>query len=66
MAQALGEAQMLAWQVGMAQGDAEAMALYARIEAAMAEVQTLRLGGRTERPREDDPDWTQNAPWTTR
>jgi hypothetical protein len=57
---------MLAWQLGMDRGDSEAMALYARIEAAMAEVQALRLGGRRDSRPEIDPDWTQIAPWTTR
>jgi hypothetical protein len=65
LAQALGDAQMLAWELGTARGDSEAMQLYGRIESAVAEVQSLRLGGRMTSRQEHDPEWTHIVPWAT-
>jgi hypothetical protein len=65
LAQALGDAQMLAWELGIARGDSEAMELYGRIETAVAEVQSLRRGGRMTSPQEHDPKWTDVVPWAT-
>ncbi len=43
----------------------EALELYSQIELVIAEVQSLRLGGRLEQPSLDDPEWSKNLPWAT-
>jgi hypothetical protein len=65
LAAVLAEAQVVAWGLGTAGGHAEAMELYSEIELAIAEVQSLRLGGRLERPGEVDPEWRKNLPWAS-
>ena len=64
MAAALIDAQQLVWDFGLATGSAEAMELYARIEAAFSEVQALRLGRSSIAHCEDDPNWTEILPWS--
>ena len=45
LAEALEQAQRLAWTMGLLEGDSvEAMQLYGRLEAARLEVQSLRSG----------------------
>ena len=64
LADALEEAQKVAWRLGVSEGDsAEAKALYGRIEAARAEVETLRLGGFRRIREESDPDWANILLW---
>ena len=64
MAEALIEAQHLAWRMGLASANPEAMELYGRIEAAFSEVQALRLGRRPISTNEHDPKWTDIVPWS--
>ena len=64
LGEALAEAQVLAWHLGLARGDPQAMELYGRFESAIAEVQSLRLGGRIAASAEDGPDWTEIIPWS--
>ena len=46
LADAVDQAQKLAWRLGVADGDSEeARTLYARLEAVRAEVNSLRFGG---------------------
>jgi hypothetical protein len=54
---AVGEAQLLAWRLGVAEGSSEeARALYARLEAVRAEIEWLRIGWAGVR-KEIDPKW---------
>ena len=58
LAQAIAQAQRLAWRLGVVEGDSEeARQLYARLEAVGAEVQSLRFGGWADVRREIDPAW---------
>lgn len=64
LADALDEAQKVAWRLGVSEGDsAEAKELYGRIEAAQAEVDRLRLSGFRRIREESDPDWTDLLLW---
>ena len=64
LADALDEAQKVAWRLGVSEGDsAEAKELYGRIEAARAEVDRLRLSGSRRIREESDPDWTDIQLW---
>jgi hypothetical protein len=64
LADALDEAQKVAWRLGVSEGDsAEAKELYGRIEAAQAEVDRLRLSGSRRIREESDPDWTDIQLW---
>ena len=46
LAQAIAQAQKLAWSLGVIDGDdEEARELYARLEAVRSEVDSLRFGG---------------------
>lgn len=64
LAEALEEAQKVAWRLGVSEGDSsEAKELYGRIEAARAEVETLRLGGFRRFREESNPDWTNLLLW---
>jgi hypothetical protein len=64
LADALEEAQKVAWRLGVSEGDsAEAKELYGRIEAARAEVETLRLGGFRRIREESNPDWANMLLW---
>ena len=56
LAQAIAQAQKLAWRLGVAEGDnEEARELYARLEAVRAEVDSLRFGEWVDVRREIDP-----------
>ena len=58
LAHAIVHAQRLAWRLGVAEGDSEeARELYARLEAARCEVDSLRFGDWTDARTEVDPDW---------
>jgi hypothetical protein len=60
LADALEQAQKLSWRIGSSDaGNAEAMELYARLEAARVEVQSLRLGGFKVAGPQEEPDWTE-------
>ena len=64
LAEALEQAQKLAWRMGLLEGDSvEAMELYGRLEAARMEVQSLRFGRFGTVPREYDPKWMDLVPW---
>ena len=54
---AVGDAQLLTWRLGVAEGDSEeARSLYARLEAIRAEIEWLRIGWAGVR-KEIDPKW---------
>jgi hypothetical protein len=58
LAQAIGQAQRLAWRLGVEDGDCvEARELYARLEAARSEVEALRYGDWVDVRKEADPAW---------
>ena len=54
LSQALIEAQRLTWDLGFHRGRSEAMELYERIEAALADVQALRLSRSSDQSRYDE------------
>jgi len=57
---AIAQAQKLAWQLGVAEGDCEeARSLYARLEVLHGEVQSLRFEGFGEMRREIDLAWLE-------
>jgi hypothetical protein len=61
LAEAIAQAQRLAWQLGVAEGDLEeARELYARLEVVRAEVELLRSSGWVEVRREVEPGWLDN------
>jgi len=54
LADAIAEAQRLTWRLGVLEGDSEdARTLYTQLEAALAEVESLRFGDWAE----VDPKW---------
>ena len=56
--QTIGQAQRLAWSLGMEDGDCEeARELYARLEAVRTEVEALRYGDWLGVRKEVDPNW---------
>src|SRR5678816_1257640 len=58
LASAIVQAQRLAWRLGVLEGDCEeARALYARLEAALDEVESLRLSDWADIRQEIDPKW---------
>jgi hypothetical protein len=58
LAAAIDDAQRVAWCLGIVQGaDSDAMALYARLEIARAEVHAIRLSGWATMREEFAPDW---------
>ena len=64
LAQALDEAQKVAWRLGVSEGDsAEAKELYGRIETVRAEVERLRLSGSRRISEESGPDWSDLLLW---
>jgi hypothetical protein len=68
LAQAIAQAQKLAWRLGVAEGDSEeARELYARLEAVRTEVDSLRFNGWGDVRREIDPAWLEGLipdhPW---
>ena len=55
---AIGQAQRLAWNLGVEEGACEeARQLYARLEAARTEVEALRYGDWLGVRKEVDPNW---------
>ncbi len=61
LAQAIGQAQKLAWSLGVLEGDSEqARELYARLELVRAEVESLRFGDWAETPQEVDAEWLRD------
>lgn len=58
LAAAIAQAQRLTWRLGVAEGDsAEARSLYARLEALLGEVESLRLSDWPGIRQEIDPKW---------
>lgn len=71
LSQALIEAQRLTWDLGFHRGNWEAMELYERIEAALADVQVLRLSRSAGQScyhelRTSDPLWPASGERTAR
>ena len=62
LAEALEQAQRLAWLVGQESGG-EAMELYGRLESVRLEVQSLQLGRLKASGDEASADWTRGFPW---
>jgi hypothetical protein len=64
LAEALAQAQRLAWHLADALGEGSgAMDLYVHIEEAISEVQSLRLGSFRQLPGKEDPEWMNSSPW---
>ena len=64
LADALLQAQDLAWRLGQAVGSNPAsMDLYGRIEALRGEVRSLQLRPGGTSMDENDPKWTSKSPW---
>jgi hypothetical protein len=61
---ALSEAQALVWQIRMAGQSSAARAVYPEIQAALIEVQALRLAAPEGLARENDQERMENPPWT--
>ena len=60
LAQAIAQAQKLAWSLGVVEGDSEeARELYTRLEAVRTEVESLRFNGWGDVRREVDPVWLE-------
>jgi hypothetical protein len=60
LADAIDQAQKLAWRLGVAEGDSEeARTLYARLEAVRAEVDSLRFGEWAEVRSQIDVAWLE-------
>jgi hypothetical protein len=60
LAQAIAQAQKLAWSLGVVDGDdEEARELYARLEAVRGEVDALRFGDWVDVRTEIDPKWVK-------
>lgn len=67
LAVAIEQAQVVAWRIGVIEGDEpEALELYARLEAAREEVDALRRGSWTGVSQDMDPAWLRLLPWRTR
>jgi hypothetical protein len=65
VAEALEQAQKLAWHMGLLEHKRiAAMELYGRLEAARLEVQALRFGQFAAAQREYGPEWSELTPWT--
>ena len=64
LASTIEEAQSLAWQLGISEGDdPEAKLLCARLEAARNEVEALRRRSWVGTRQELDPIWKKLLPW---
>jgi MoxR-like ATPase len=60
LAEAIEEAQKLLWRLGVSEGSsARANELYVRLEAARAEVESLRRSGSRELTAEAHPEWLE-------
>ena len=58
LAGAIAQAQRLTWRLGVLEGDCEeARTLYARLEAALEEVESLRVSDWADIRQEIDPKW---------
>src|SRR6185295_18881811 len=58
LADAIAQAQRLTWRLGVMEGDSEeARTLYAQLESALAEVESLRFGDWVDVRKEVDPKW---------
>lgn len=65
LAGAIDQAQMLAFRLGVAEGEsAEAKDLHARLEAARMEVESLRLGGFGAARQQTDCEWMNLPLWS--
>ena len=60
---ALDDARHLVKELGAAEGDIDAVELYARIEAVRFEVQAIRLRRSYDRDQESGPEWMEDLPW---
>jgi hypothetical protein len=64
LAQVLQEAQQLVIQLAVARGrKSEALDVCARLEAAYAQVQSLRRSRASQSPENVDPIWSKRLPW---
>jgi acyl-CoA reductase-like NAD-dependent aldehyde dehydrogenase len=63
LADALEEARRLIKQLGAAEGQIDAVELYARIEAVRLEVQAMRLRRFSASADKIDREWTKDFPW---
>jgi hypothetical protein len=63
LADALEEARRLIKQLGAAEGQIDAVELYARIEAVRIEVQAMRLRRSSGAGNKLDREWTKDFPW---
>lgn len=64
LADVLDQAQKLVWSLAMIEArGSETLDLYARLEAARAEVQALRLSRKTGGSANLDPNWGELLPW---
>ena len=64
LAEALFQAQDMAWRYGQAsEHSAEAMDLYARLEAVRGEVRALQLRPVPSDDEEHQPKWISQSPW---
>ena len=64
LSEALDEARSLIWQLAMAEiRDVDALDLSARVEAASAEVQSIRLSRMDRSSIQAGPKWTSLHPW---
>jgi hypothetical protein len=64
LADALEQAQRLTWRMGLSGGgNADAMELYGRLEAARVEAQSLQLGGFKAASSQYSPAWIELLPW---
>ena len=66
LTQAIGQAQRLAWRLGVEDGDClAARELYARLEAVRTEVEALRYGDWLDVRQEIDSSWLASLLGTT-
>ena len=65
LAEALAQAQALAWEMAVVRGDPSWMDLYCQIEASLADAHSLRLGGRLAVREASHPERTEIFPWST-
>jgi hypothetical protein len=63
LADALEEARRLIKQLGAAEGQIDAVELYARIEAVRLEVQSMRIRRSSAAGDKFDREWTKDFPW---
>ena len=63
LATALEQARQLVKELAAQQNSADAVELYARIEAAKCELQSMRLSRLSGGGQQFDPEWTKDIPW---